>query len=368
MSRKFHGGKDLYFGSVKFFKHLIIGIIILAILIPTSLCVVSGLENKKKDKEITDLKAQISELKLSSDPSFDTAEGLFELYKNIEDKEGFLKLLSEYDSDLYESFVKNIPASGDNVIPAVTSISETDAPEEFITTSSAPEPSDSPYAALYPELYCDTTADVVYDQDMDHVYLTFDDGPSQYTESILHYLDKYNLKATFFVVPSGSEDCNRLLKRIAEGGHTIGVHSATHVYTEIYASVEAYLNDFKIAYDRIYEATGVKCELFRFPGGSVNDFNEETRNEIIAEMTRRGFVYFDWNVDSNDAGGATWTEMYVNVLEQVANTNRAVVLMHDHNNGYNTVLVLEDIIKALLEDGRGYKIDKLTPTVKPIQF
>lgn len=369
-----YGGKELYFGSVKFFKHLIIGVIILAILIPTGICVGLSIENNSKQTEITRLKEEIGKLKLSASAELDTAEGLFEIYKDIENKEGFLKLLSEYDSALYEKFVKDMPAFNENNItaevtpPAVTTTATATPTTSFTTTAPVEAPSESAYAALYPELYCDTTADVVYDADMDHVYLTFDDGPSQYTESILYYLDKYNLKATFFVVPSGSEECNRLLKKIADGGHTIGVHSATHVYTEIYASVEAYLNDFKIAYDRIYNATGIKCELFRFPGGSINDFNEETRDAIIEEMTRRGFVYFDWNVDSNDAGGATWTEMYVNVLDQVSKTNRAVVLMHDHNNGYNTVLVLEDIIKALLNDERGYKIDKLTNTVKPVQF
>lgn len=368
ITRVNYGGKALYFGSVKFFKHLIIGVIILAILVPTGLCIGLGVQNKQKAQEITSLKEEIAAVKLNAQVDYTTSDGLFQLYKQIEDKEGFLKLLSDYDYELYSSFVKNLPAMNEATAVPQPVITTTAATTPSFTTTPYEEPADSLYADLYPELYCDETADVVYDQDMDHVYLTFDDGPSQYTESILYYLDKYNLKATFFVVPSGSEECNRLLKKIAEGGHTIGVHSATHVYTEIYASVEAYLNDFKIAYDRIYEATGIKCSLFRFPGGSVNDFNKKTRDDIITEMTRRGFVYFDWNVDSNDAGGATWTEMYVNVLEQVAGTNRAVVLMHDHNNGYNTVLVLEDIIKALLEDQRGYKIEQLTTTVKPVQF
>ncbi len=365
----------MYLGSVKFFKHLIIGFIILAILIPTGICIGLGIENNKHEDEIESLKSEISALKLSGAADYTTVDGMFELYKQVEDKEGFLKLLSEYDYGLYSSFIENIPAMSETTVsaetenvPPVTTMAASEP--AFTTTSSEASPAEPSglYADLYPELYCDTTVDVVYNQDMDYVYLTFDDGPSQYTESILYYLDKYNLKATFFVVPSGSDECNRLLKKIADEGHTIGVHSATHVYTEIYASVEAYLNDFKIAYDRIYEATGIKCELFRFPGGSINDFNEETRSAIIEEMTRRGFVYFDWNVDSNDAGGATWTEMYVNVLDQIKDTNRAVVLMHDHNNGYNTVLVLEDIIKALLADQRGYKIDKLTNTVKPVQF
>lgn len=203
---------------------------------------------------------------------------------------------------------------------------------------------------------------------MDYLYFTFDDGPSKYTENILYYLDKHGIKATFFVVPDGSETSNARLKKIADAGHTIGIHSATHEYKKIYASVEAYLEDFKIAYDRVYEATGVKCELFRFPGGSVNDFNEKWREETIAEMTRRGFIYFDWNVDSGDAAGATWTEMYTGVLDQIEGKNRAVILMHDHANGYNTVLVLEDLINALLKDERGFKLDRLTKNVKPIQF
>lgn len=376
----------MYFGSVKFFKHLIIGVIILAIAVPAGISIGLSVSNKKKTDEIKSLQAQVSGISTDDTAMPDTPEALFELYKNLEDKESFLKLLSEYDNELYDKFVKSLPAmNGDNTIPAevvpspvsttttttaATTTVTTTAPEEVpvIEFTTTPPPEVSEYSDIYPELYCDTTKNVVYDEDKDCVYLTFDDGPSQYTENILYYLDQYNIKATFFVVPSGSDECNRLLRRIVDEGHTIGVHSKTHVYNDIYESVEAYLKDFKECYDIIYAATGVKCELFRFPGGSINDFNEETRDEIIAEMTRRGFVYFDWNVDSNDAGGATWTEMYTNILEQTANVNRAVILMHDHNNGYNTVLVLEDIIKALLTDERGYKFDKLTNTVRPVQF
>ena len=71
--------------------------------------------------------------------------------------------------------------------------------------------------------------------------------------------------------------------------------------------MEAYLDDFHEAWDIIYDATGIKTEIFRFPGGSVNDFNTETRDKIIQEMTRRGFRYYDWNVESGDVDGATWT-------------------------------------------------------------
>lgn len=406
----------MYFGSVKFFKHLIVGVPVLILLVSVGLSIYFGIENGKKSEEIAALQKQLA-LSGTVGANEPSAQTLFELYKDSEDKNALLKLISDYDGELYASFAKEaFPAFNDHTIyaeptdPSVTSAgtgvgtgtsvetgtpagtkkpeattspagttkpaatspqSTTTTTKPFITTTHENTPSDSggaSYAALYPDLYASSNEGIVYNADMDYIYLTFDDGPSQYTENILYYLDKHGLKATFFVVPDGSETSNARLKKIADAGHTIGIHTATHEYNKIYASVEAYLEDFKLAYDRVYAATGVKCELFRFPGGSVNDFNGEWRDEIIAEMTRRGFVYFDWNVDSGDAAGATWTEMYTGVLDQVEGKNRAVVLMHDHGNGYNTVLVLEDIINALLNDERGFKLDRLTKNVKPIQF
>ena len=198
------------------------------------------------------------------------------------------------------------------------------------------------------------------------VYLTFDDGPSDHTYSILSYLEQYNIKATFFVVPSRTEGCYAKLKAIADAGHSIGVHSASHVYKDIYASVENFLEDFHEAWDIIYDATGIKTEIFRFPGGSVNDFNADTRDHIIQEMTRRGFRYFDWNVDSNDAGGANWTYMYNSIPKDISGNYRSVVLMHDSASTPNTVLVLGDVLQVLVNEG--YKFDKINNDTMPVQF
>ena len=73
------------------------------------------------------------------------------------------------------------------------------------------------------------------------VYLTFDDGPSIYTNDILNTLDKYNVKATFFVTCSG--DINGLAKKILDKGHTLALHTCTHKYSNIYSSEDAYFND-----------------------------------------------------------------------------------------------------------------------------
>lgn len=377
----------MYFGSVRFFKHLIVTVVALLIIIPTALAVWFGYENSRKAEELAAIKSGTVEVSEDCTP-----DAMFGLYKDkLKDKAKFLNLIREYDDNFYDEIVKkpastsaapitdepSVPANATMItsdtiaVPIEDSTDETDSEAETTTAPESDEPFETTdsapaYTKILPELYAEGTSNITYDQDKDFVYLTFDDGPSKYTDNILYYLDLYDLKATFFVVPDGTEICAQRLKKIADAGHTIGIHSSTHVYEEIYASVDAFLDDFATAYNRVYDATGIKATLFRFPGGSINDFNVKTRDDIIAEMTRRGFVYFDWNVDSNDAMGASWTEMYNNVLSQTANTNRAVILMHDGK--YNTVLVLEDIIRALISDSRGYKLAALTERVKPVQF
>lgn len=225
---------------------------------------------------------------------------------------------------------------------------------------------ESPYSRLYGELYAEHSAVTEYDDDENCIYLTFDDGPSPYTEDLLAVLDKYGIKATFFLSPEDTEYDFRMMKLITEKGHTVGIHTSSHVFYEIYSSVESYLEDFAQAYELVYRATGQKCRFFRFPGGSVNSYNYLIQDELIDEMSRRGFTYFDWNVDSRDASGAALEQIQNNVLRQTENVSPAVILMHDGIE--NTSLILEDIIKALAADARGYDFRVITDRVRPLQF
>ena len=138
--------------------------------------------------------------------------------------------------------------------------SEADAAETNQTTQQASQP-ESPYADIYPDMMVNAPAESDDVRELGTLYLTFDDGPSDNTYSILSYLEQYNVKATFFVVPNRSEGCYAKLKAIAAAGHSIGVHSASHVYKDIYSSVDAYLDDFHEAWDIIYDATGIKTEI-----------------------------------------------------------------------------------------------------------
>ena len=163
------------------------------------------------------------------------------------------------------------------------------------------------------------------------IYLTFDDGPSYYTPHLLDILAKYNVKVTFFITGNHPDyvDC---IGRAYREGHSIGVHSYTHNYWNIYASEEAYFDDFNLCEDLIYEQTGEYTKLFRFPGGSsntVSNFNPGIMSRLTKTMTDMGYYYFDWNVTSGDAGETTDTDqVYWNVISSCT-SNVSVVLQHD---------------------------------------
>ena len=182
------------------------------------------------------------------------------------------------------------------------------------------------------------------------VYLTFDDGPGPYTDLLLDILAKYEVKATFFVVDSGYD---KVMKRIVDEGHSIGIHSVTHDYEEIYASPEAYFTDLHKMQDIIYENTGVRTTLMRFPGGSsntVSHFSEGIMTLLTEAVQNAGFQYFDWNVDSNDAGLARKKNMVVdNVTEGLRWHPTAIVLQHDIHPF--SVDAVEEIIRWALDNG-----------------
>lgn len=196
------------------------------------------------------------------------------------------------------------------------------------------------------------------------MYLTFDDGPSkECTDKVLDVLKEKNVKATFFLIGEYVEKYPEVARRIAAEGHTIGIHCYQHDYGVLYESKESYLEDFQKAYDTIYEVTGVEAKLFRFPGGSVNAYNEDVRNDIIEEMTNRGFIYFDWNAGLEDAAKNYEPQQLIeNARSTTLGRKRIVMLAHDRV--LNTALCLGDLIDQFPE----YRMEPLTNDTEPIQF
>lgn len=199
------------------------------------------------------------------------------------------------------------------------------------------------------------------------VYLTFDDGPSDYTDDILGVLEKYHVKATFFVIGKTDEQSKNLYKRIVEEGHSIGMHSYSHDYSQIYKSLNAFESDYKRIRQLIYETTGFDTDIYRFPGGSGNEVSSMDMSVFIRYLNKENVVYYDWNVASGDATGVDYTpkQLCDNVLEGIADHTRSIVLMHDTNAKLNTVRSLDSLLSTLTQSGA--KLLTLNDTVKPIQ-
>lgn len=200
------------------------------------------------------------------------------------------------------------------------------------------------------------------------IYLTFDDGPSKYTDTILDILKEYHVKATFFVLGKTGEENERLYKRIVDEGHTIGLHSYSHQYEEIYASLDGYQQDLLKLEEYIFQITGYHSKIVRFPGGSSNTVSDVPMQVFIDFLEKNDYTYFDWNVASGDAAlkELSQEEIVKNVTENLNTMQQAVVLLHDAANRISTVEALPVIIEKVLELDRTVFLPITEDTV-PVQ-
>ena len=191
------------------------------------------------------------------------------------------------------------------------------------------------------------------------IYLTFDDGPKEGTTNvILDILKEENVPATFFVTNNGPDS---LIKRAYNEGHTIALHTASHNYATVYSSVTNYYNDLLSVQNRVKRITGQESKIIRFPGGSSNTVSKKYSKGIMSTLTKdvlnKGYRYYDWNIDSDDAGGATSSsKVYNNVIKSLSKNRTNMVLMHDIKNQ------TKDAIRSIIKYGKqnGYTFAKIT--------
>ncbi len=200
------------------------------------------------------------------------------------------------------------------------------------------------------------------------VYLTFDDGPSAYTGQILDILDEYEVKATFFVTGTQVENNPDMCREIVKRGHSIGMHSYSHVYSDIYKSKDNFIRDYIKIRDVIAQTTGVTPDIYRFPGGSSNTVSRTDMDELCEYIEGEGVRYFDWNISSGDATRSALTpdKITYNCLSSVGNFKNAVILLHDTGTKYTTVQALPGIIEGLtaMEDTQILPITEDTEVVQ----
>ena len=195
------------------------------------------------------------------------------------------------------------------------------------------------------------------------VYLTFDDGPGPYTARLLDILDKYGVKATFFVTGQKPAYYN-MIGETYRRGHTVALHTYTHNYN-IYKSEETYYADLQKISDLVYSQTGIRSNIVRFPGGTSNTISRNYCKGIMSALSKsmayHGFLYCDWNVSSGDAGSAkTAAQVAANVINGMKRNNVSIVLQHDIKN--YSVTAVEEILAWGLANGYTFlPMDETTP-------
>lgn len=284
-------------------KKIILVFLMIALVTPIVVCICLGIQVSRLNRTIDDLSQRI--------------QTVTEL---VEDQQKKLEQISS---------LENVQVQKDEEIQEEirTTESEPDADNERITEAVTPES-----AAAH------------------KVYLTFDDGPSGYTDDILDILDLYNIKATFFVVGKEGEWAEEALRDIVGRGHTLGMHSYSHRYSELYDSVEAFEKDYEKLRDYLKDVTGVESKLYRFPGGSSNTVSRIDMLQLIDFLNEREVRYMDWNVSSGDGGSRILSvnELVRNCTMNIEDNAVSVILLHDSTDKKTTVEALPTIIETIL--------------------
>ncbi len=331
--------------SVLFYKRMILVVILLTITVLAVIAVVQGVQIHKIKLGNESRAAQNAEQAETIERQTKQLEEQMQELEELRRQKNELETLTQQQSERLAALEAQVAAAA-----ATTS-----------TTSSGG------YQALYPDFYAPQTYSATSSPD-NTAYLTFDDGPSGNTDIILQTLQEENVKATFFVVGTDNADNLARMRRIVQEGHTIGMHSYSHSYKKIYASVEAFLKDMYQVFNLIKDTTGVTPTCFRFPGGSINSYNKAVYKDIKAEMIRRGFVPYDWNVSSGDASTTKYTPEQLTgyVLNGIGSKSRIIVLMHDSSSKENTAQAVRQIIIGIRE--KGFIFAPLDYQTKPILF
>lgn len=192
------------------------------------------------------------------------------------------------------------------------------------------------------------------------VCLTFDDGPSKTTPDVLAALNTAGVHGTFFVVATDyNEKYLPLLTEAAAAGHQIALHSASHEYSDIYQSSDAYWEDIALLKERIAPYVDVESiRYLRFPGGSTNTVSRRyggkgLMKQLKAEVEQKGLQWVDWNVCAEDAVGGhpSADTIYRNVVRETGQQTNCIVLMHDSASTRTTAEALPDIIQWYADNG-----------------
>lgn len=194
------------------------------------------------------------------------------------------------------------------------------------------------------------------------IYLTFDDGPSPYTSTILELLSSYNMKATFFMLEPNMRTYPEKLFEIIEEGHAPALHGVTHNVSKIYRSEQTVVDEMNTARQTLLDLTGSVTHLIRTPYGSA-PYMKPTYKEAVKNA---GYQLWDWTIDSEDWKYQS-NEYVSRVIAQLENykypDSPIVILLHDRKSTAEHLTSLLEYLKA-----NGYQSEILTEKLISYHF
>ena len=178
------------------------------------------------------------------------------------------------------------------------------------------------------------------DTDKKQVALSFDAAwGNEQTNDLLNILDKYKVKATFFLVGDWVEKYPDSVKEIDKRGHDIGNHSNTHPHmTQL--STGDMTGEIQACNEKIKKLTDKTTTLFRAPYGDYN-------NDVVNSVKGCSMYCVQWDVDSLDWKDPTSEQITKNVVNKIK--NGSIILMH--NGATNTPESLPMVIEGIKEKG-----------------
>lgn len=198
-----------------------------------------------------------------------------------------------------------------------------------------------------------------------NVYLTFDDGPNQYTTANTETLKKYKVQGTFFFLGKHMKQNEKIVKATAAGGHYIGTHSMTHDKDKVYKSTNSFMAEMNEGAQLIQKMTGRDAKLLRVPYGSKPHVTPAMRTELM----KHGYKMWDWDVDSND-----WKyndQQIDSIIQNVQNgvekayqsgDRDIIILMHDRSQSAKALPAIIEWLQA-----QGYTIQPYKPDHHVVQ-
>ena len=320
---------------INLYKKIIIILIIAMILLPTILCVVLFLRLNYVSNKLDELSKVVysNSQNLVVDNDVEVSPG-----EKGTEPDYYQSNTNNKNEDPTEPSTQE--PTEEATKPVVTPPVETNPPSETQTEATTEAPK-----IPNPNGYSDEVLQAL-SEGRKVVYLTFDDGPWEMTDEFLDVLKQYGVNATFFInYREGYED---ELIRMRDEGHTIAMHTYSHVYEHVYGDISEFESEVVMLQDYISSVTGVKSTIFRFPGGSSNSKTNKI-NTYINYLDNNGIVYFDWNVSSADAtpGGLSAEKICNNVISGVKCKDVSVVLMHDAYDKHTTLEALPMILEKL---------------------